>query len=171
MKEHKHRFACWAASRAASVINNRFTVQQGKSILNSLKDKKFPEPLNGQTFNEFHKGLREELIELAEKKYGLKWTHGVAAKLINIYHKTIFICDSNVSNNIANLIHPPIDFILLDALSRSYTGELKSEFETARQIRWSNFNSDQYENVINSIRIAVGSKPIWKIEQYWRGYQ
>ena len=33
LNEHKHRFACWAASRAASVKGNRFTVQQGRLIL------------------------------------------------------------------------------------------------------------------------------------------
>lgn len=31
--EHRHRFAAWAASRAASVINCRFSVEQGKKIL------------------------------------------------------------------------------------------------------------------------------------------
>jgi len=31
--EHKHRFAAWAASRAASVKGCRFSVEQGKKLL------------------------------------------------------------------------------------------------------------------------------------------
>ena len=31
--EHKHRFAVWAASRAASVKGCRFSVEEGKKIL------------------------------------------------------------------------------------------------------------------------------------------
>jgi len=31
--EHKHRFAAWAAGRAASVIGCRFPVEEGKAIL------------------------------------------------------------------------------------------------------------------------------------------
>jgi hypothetical protein len=34
IEEHKHRFAAWAASRAANVNKCRFRVEQGKKILN-----------------------------------------------------------------------------------------------------------------------------------------
>ena len=33
IEEHKHRFAAWAAVRAANVNGCRFTVEQGKDIL------------------------------------------------------------------------------------------------------------------------------------------
>ncbi|MBE0440175.1 MAG: hypothetical protein IBX57_10550 [Gammaproteobacteria bacterium] len=33
IEEHKHRFAAWAAARAANVNGCRFTVEQGKDIL------------------------------------------------------------------------------------------------------------------------------------------
>ena len=33
IEEHKHRFAAWAAGRAANVNGCRFTVEQGKKIL------------------------------------------------------------------------------------------------------------------------------------------
>ena len=35
--EHKHRFASWAAGRAANVKGCRFTVEQGKKIIEDAK--------------------------------------------------------------------------------------------------------------------------------------
>ena len=42
----------------------------------------------------------------------------------------------------------------------------------ARRIRWSRFNSDQYEKVIQNIRVALqNGAAMWTVEKYWRGYQ
>jgi len=71
----------------------------------------------------------------------------------------------------ANFIHPPIDSILLDALFENLHGELKRNIGEARKIRWSKFDSDQYEKVIETIKKAIDNEPIWTIERYWRGYQ
>lgn len=95
IKEHKHRYAAWAASQASSVKGYRFKVRQGGMIIEHLKlnnlidcPEDLPEPCK---FDSFHRDLRENAISKSEK-LGLKFTHGVAAKLINIYMKTIFIC-------------------------------------------------------------------------------
>lgn len=37
--EHRHRFATWAAGRGASVIGCRFTVEEGKAILEKAEMK------------------------------------------------------------------------------------------------------------------------------------
>lgn len=36
IEEHKHRFAAWAAGRAASVKRCRFTVEQAKAIIEAV---------------------------------------------------------------------------------------------------------------------------------------
>ena len=43
--EHKHRFASWAAGRAANVKGCRFTVEQGKKLLKTQSYMKLPLPL------------------------------------------------------------------------------------------------------------------------------
>ena len=173
IKEHKHRYAAWAASRASSVKGCRFKVRQGEMIikhigLNDLIDR--PDDLrDASKFDDYHRKLREAAISKATE-LGLNFTHGVAAKLINIYMKTIFICGGYPNHAKTKLIHPPIDALLLKALHKEI-GELEAELHKAIKIRWSKFDSDQYEEVIKNIRVVQNGEPLWKIEEYWQGYR
>ena len=174
IKEHKHRYAAWAASRASSVKGCRFKVRQGEMIikhirLNDLID--CPDDLpDASKFDDHHQKLRENAISRATE-LGLKFTHGVAAKLINIYMKTIFICDGYPEHAKTKSIHPPIDALLLKALCQKNIGGLKAKWDKAIKIRWSKFDSDQYEEVIKNIRVVQNGEPLWKIEEHWQGYR
>ena len=53
---------------------------------------------------------------MAAKDRGLDLTHGVAAKLINIYLKATFVSADHQDSPRVRAIHPPIDSILLDSL-------------------------------------------------------
>src|SRR5271167_3585902 len=93
--EHKHRFSAWAASRAASVKNCRFSVENGKEIIECaglqqlLVGPEFlPEP---QKVDATHFDWRVAIISAAKGKR-LKFSHGVAAKLINVYLKAGVVC-------------------------------------------------------------------------------
>ena len=178
IKEHKHRYAAWAASRASSVKGCRFKVRQGEMIIRHLKlhnlidcPEKLPKPGEGE-FNSFHRDLREKAIsKFKEEEPGLNFTHGVAAKLINIYMKTIFICGGYPEHPKTKSIHPPIDALLLKALYQKNIGGFKEEWYKAIKIRWSKFDSDQYKEVIENIRKAQEGEPLWKIEEHWQGYR
>jgi hypothetical protein len=172
IEEHRHRFAAWAAGRAASVNGCRFPVEEGKLILERAGMKeliygcdRLPLP---QDIDNAHRGWRSNVIEAAS---GLPFTHGVAAKLINIYLKAGFVCGGYHEHERVQAMHPPIDSLLLDELSRRNIGGFKSIWDEAKRIRWSNFNSDQYEKVIRNIREALQDAPLWEVEKYWRGYQ
>ncbi len=117
-----------------------------------------------------HKEWRNSVITAA-KNHGLEFTHGVAAKLINIYLKAGFVCSGHHTHARVQALHPPIDSILLDELSSQNIGGYRREWNEARRIRWSNFNSEQYEKVINTIRESMQHQALWEVEQYWRGYQ
>ena len=174
IEEHKHRFAVWAASRASSVKGCRFSVLQGKMIIENTKLKQFvdsPHKLpNADQFDKFHAICRNTVIEEAQK-LGLIFTHGVAAKLINVYMKTIFVCGGHHENVMVSQIHPPIDELLLKSLRDKDIGGLKKEWRKAIAKRWSKFNSNFYQNVIDNLRTALEGKPMWQAEQYWQGYQ
>jgi hypothetical protein len=45
IEEHKHRFAAWAAARAAATKGVRFTVAQGKQVLEAIGLPREPEQL------------------------------------------------------------------------------------------------------------------------------
>jgi hypothetical protein len=153
----------------------RFSVEQAKVILEGANLKQLllgpgqlPAPLN---IDATHREWRKAVIAAA-KSQGLGFTHGVAAKLINIYLKAGLVCGGHDSDPRVQALHPPIDSLLLDELYHQDLGGLRREWSKARVTRWSNFTSDQYENIIASIRAALGkSVPLWEIEQYWRGYQ
>ena len=101
----------------------------------------------------------------------LNFTHGVAAKLINIYLKAGFVCGGHHADARVQALHPPIDSVLLAELSAQNVGGFRSFWDETRQIRWSKFDSQQYETVIDNIRISMPNQALWEVEQYWRGYQ
>lgn len=177
IEEHKHRFASWAASRGASTSPNcRFEVKLGKLLLEESGLRKIaesleylPEPFE---FDNQHKIWRNTIIEIA-KRHQKVFTHGVAAKLINLYLKSIFVCGENIHNaEKIKAIHPPIDSILLGELYRQNIGEKRPAWEVARKAKWSNFTSEEYEQVISDIKsITKSGHGLWEVEQYWQGYQ
>jgi hypothetical protein len=174
IEDHKHRFAAWAAGSAASVIGCRFKVEIGKKMLEAAGldqllagPESLPVPLE---FDRSHKDWREKVIAAAQRE-GITFTHGVAAKLINIYLKAAFVCGGHHEHERVRSLHPPIDSLLLDELSTRNVGGFKKVWDEARINRWSKFNSNQYEKVIDHIRKSLPNKGLWEIEQYWRGHQ
>jgi len=173
--EHRHRFAAWAASRAASVKGCRFTVKVGKRILEDagfvdlLKHPSMlPDP---QHMDLTHRDWRKQVISAASS-YGPHFTHGVAAKLINVYLKSAYVCGGHHDDPRVRDLHPPIDGLLLDSLYRENVGGLRHDWSKTRKTRWSRLNSDEYENLISTIRKFLGpDRPLWELELYWRGYQ
>jgi len=163
-KEHQHRFAAWAAGRAASVKNCRFSVEQAAQV---LAEAGFPRALPvPDQFDEQHRAWRSAVIN-AGTRMNLDLTHGVAAKLINIYLKAIYIGD--LDDPKVKVMHPPIDSLLLDSLYKNNIGGLKTEWQAARKARWSKFSSDEYEAVIKAVKAQCDT--LWQIEEYWQGFQ
>ena len=175
IEDHHHRFAAWAASRGASVKGCRFKVHQGVAVLEACgfnaalsRPARLPSPTN---LDAKHRQWRKQVIAAA-KKEGLDLTHGVAAKLINIYLKVRFVCGGHHSNDRVQQLHPPIDELLLKKLAAVNFGGQAKLWRKYRQIRWSKFDSDTYEAVIELIRSNLGPDvPLWKVEEHWEGYQ
>jgi hypothetical protein len=174
--EHRHRFACWAASRAASVKGCRFSVEHGRAILDVVMRSVASDPKNLPELSNFdgeHAQWRTIVISEA-KTLCLPFTHGIAAKLINVYLKAMFVCGGHDNHERVSGLHPPIDAVLLKELEEKKFGgpELAHYWGQARKIRWSKLDSGQYQAVIQNLRRANGSDVnLWKIEEYWRGYQ
>ena len=172
--DHRHRFAAWAASRAASVVGCRFTVEQGVEMLKGahldallVGPDSLPTP---DRIDAEHRAWRGKVIAAGESR-SLKLTHGVAAKLINVYLKAAFVCGGHADHERVCALHPPIDSLLLDELVAKNIGELKQEWKTAKKIRWSKLSSEQYETLIGHLRTAMKGEPMWMVEAHWRGYQ
>ena len=174
IETHQHRFAAWAASRAASVKNCRFSVEHGRAILedcgfeaNFSRPEQLPEP---RAVDEEHRRWRADVIAAARSRE-LLFTHGVAAKLVNIYLKSRFVCGGRHAHERVQNLHPPIDSVLLATLAELNVGGNAKEWKRAAKTRWSKFTSDDYEQVIQLIRQSLNGAPLWKIEVHWRGNQ
>ncbi|MBS0195870.1 MAG: hypothetical protein JSR77_03850 [Planctomycetes bacterium] len=170
----QHRFAAWAASRAASVNGCRFKVELGREILEQSgfgaafnSPSQLPEP---HRVDAEHRRWRSRVVNAAAAR-GLNFTHGVAAKLLNVYLKSRFVCGGCHSNPRVKALHPPIDDVLLKTLADLDVGGQAPQWRQARRIRWSKFNSEQYEQLINRIRTAIPTQPLWMIEEHWKGHQ
>lgn len=172
---HNHRVAAWGAGIAASVRNVcTFKVQTGVAILEAsgfspdLHDpEQLPPPKEVDTV---HRGWRATVIReaaLREKTF----SHGQAAKLINSYLKVRFVCGGHHDHVNVQGLHPPIDRLLLDALVREDVGGHQKDWRRFRNRAWSKFTSEEYQEVIDLIRLSIPGRPLWEIEQYWRGYQ
>ena len=171
---HCHNFSAWAASRAASVIGCRFTVEQGKGLLKSIgfglnlnSPAQLPEP---DQLDPIHRTWRQEIISFGTKQE-LVITHGVAAKLINVYLKSRFVCGGFADSPKVQALHPPIDRVLLEELARKDFGGKRKFWAQSNKCGWSKFDSATYEGVIKRIREALNGSPLWEIEQFWKGHQ
>jgi hypothetical protein len=102
---------------------------------------------------------------------GCELTHGVAAKLLNVYLKSRFVCAGCHGDERVAALHPPIDSVLLKALADADVGGNAATWKRAARIRWSRFSSTDYEDVIDAIRQSLDGRPLWAIEEYWKGNQ
>lgn len=174
IEEHRHRFAAWAASRAASVKGCRFTVEIGRALLEAAglhTIAETPERLPTNIDYE-HKNWRQTIIKNGKTKYDLNITHGVAAKLINVYLKSLLVCGGYHNHEKVKALHPPVDSLLLSELEEKNVGGLREIWKHYGNIRWSKFSSDEYEDLIKKIQQVLQPEAgLWSIEEYWKGYQ
>ena len=165
----QHRFAAWAAASAARVSPKcRFKVKFGVEILERLgfgpgygDPAKLPLP---SRFDDQHRRWREKAVRLAKARR-IKMSHGVAAKLINVYLKSRFICGGHADHPKVAALHPPIDSILLEALIASNAGGFGKSWHALAKVRWSNLDSGQYETAIACLRSCFN--PAWAAERLW----
>lgn len=120
--------------------------------------------------DEVHRQWRHDVLASAAL-HKLNFTHGVAAKLINIYLKAGFVCGGYDTHERVRALHPPIDSVLLKELARRNIGGARQVWVAAQAWRWSKLDSDQYELIIHNIRIAIPHLALWEIERYWQGHQ
>ena len=187
IKKNRHIFSCWAASRAAGVSPLcRFKVEKGKEILDKVFGEDGQKALddslknNQKEFDSYHNEIINKVqTESKIKKYKIKsiendgendqtidgMSYGVAAKLINLYFKVIFICGNYKNDERINYVHPPIDSLLFDSLYKKTKDKLWKE-------TWSKMDFNAYQKIIDGIKENITETDgLWSIEKHWKGHQ
>lgn len=168
--EHRHRFAVWAAARAAQ---RGFTT--ARNLRDALEATDIQEvlsapgtlDLSAAQFDELHRRWCSTICSSLGDRQILKATHGRAAKLVAIYLKAIVVMGSEYNSSLARHMHPPIDRILLQSLATS--NRITSPDKAAwRSISWTQLDEAAYDQLIGQLRGAIpAGAPFWMIEEYW----
>jgi hypothetical protein len=170
--QHKHRFSAWAASRASQ---RKFAGATTKKLCDALETCGVVEFLKRdnahdtckEDFEEYHRAWCGNIIECLISKKVRNVTYGCAAKLLAVYLKSMIIIAGNSNCNFARSIHPPIDRIMLQNLSRS--PEINHPRKRMwRNINWTQLNEVEYYNLIRDLVSCVPTdQPFWILEKYW----
>ena len=171
---HQHRLAAWCASTAARASKYcRFEVEKGIRTLEGVGFDHGFGLANLPAIPDIdteHEKWRKAIIVSAGRQSIDGFTHGVAAKLINCYLKVRFVCGPYWADPRVRALQPPIDRVLLKRLAKANAGGHASIWREARDWGWSLFTSEIYQKVIDHVR-RVADNEMWKIEEYWQGYQ
>jgi len=167
--EHRHRFAIWAAARAAQRGFASVAVLRGAleatDIVQFARD---PESLvTDQTaFEAHHRVWCRDVIRRLKQKGIANVTFGRAAKLVAIYLKAMIVIGPHEATSLASVAHPPIDRILLRGLAASaidYPQKAKWRGAT-----WTTLDEKTYYDLVADLRnILAKGEPFWRLEQYW----
>lgn len=172
-EEHSHRYAVWAAHRAA------FRGHKGAKAENisgwfrkveySDKSHLLKLSVDQKTFDQAHRRWRQEMITKSEAQDGVDaLSHGRAAKAINIYLKTRYVL-TDPCCRAAFVIHPPVDRLFLNAIQKQIP-ELKPAVwmpNKGRVIPWTKLDCEAYEELIAKLRAVSPKEPFWKMEFCW----
>jgi len=147
--QHRHNFSVWAAARAAQ---RAFTdVETLRTALEASDIKSFiQEPCGRAAFDEAHKTWCGQIIGHLQEVGISKATYGRAAKLVNVYLKSMIVL-RDLESEEADYIHPPIDRILLKSLARDESISA-SDRKILREIRWTKLTEKGYFDLIGVLK-------------------
>ena len=173
--EHRHRFACWAAARAAS---RKLAGGSNRAMRIALEDSALPGVLLGppqrwpQSAAEYDRAHSRWCGDVVSSLHGQgveTATYGRAAKLVAVYVKAMIVCGGEAESALGQVAHPPIDRLLLQALARQscFPSQLRQEW---RRTSWTTLDVDGYDEVILSLREAgLDYQGFWRAERWWSG--
>jgi len=175
-KEHLHRYGVWTAARAQRAFMTTAHIKQALDKID-LKREAFglSMDMDASAFDEWHvkicNNLQSELRIISTESYkpkkGKKVEFGRAAKIVNIYLKTTVVipnCEKD-DCNLIQVIHPPIDAILLKCLANCERKILSKE---QGLITWTNMKQEVYTSIIDKLREHFQQSSLWKAEACWK---
>lgn len=197
-EKHRLNFAVWAAARATTLgagiaLTNRESceVLKATGFYKMVQKGELP-PCTQEdaAYDANHLGLCKKVLEqvskVAQRRGGINWRHGKAAKLINVFLKALMPSDIEDAGFPPEekakwyAVHPPIDGMVLTGMEKAGIGDatfwndLPSYMQNGRrQYAWSTFGYEQYQSVIDLIRDNLKNcgetdpLPLWKNERFF----
>jgi hypothetical protein len=168
--EHRHRFAVWAAARAAQ--RGFTTVAHLRAALENCGVRVFLQAHNSEsvdeaTFDGHHRDWCRAILAWLANAGVRNPTYGRAAKLVGVYLKSVVVLAGKEESPLGRVAHPPIDSILLTYMARSSAIVSDKKAGWAR-IRWTALDEGGYYVLIRELRsVLAPGQPFWLLERYW----
>lgn len=165
--QHKHNFSVWAGARAAQRGFTNVELLRDSLDQSGIKDfvKNISSINSPADFDESHKAWCNSICDYLDQKGVQNVTYGRAAKLVAVYLKAIVVL-SDLQSIQSKFIHPPIDRILLQNISKK-PGVSKENKKKLSSTNWTQLDVDEYFDILNILRGIINPEPFWKIEEYW----
>jgi hypothetical protein len=169
LDEHRHRFAVWAAARAAQrgfvgVGTLRKALEQC-GVVEFLRRENLDE-ITKDRFEAKHREWCRSIHDYLTNAGVPNSTFGRAAKLLEVYLKSAVFLGPGSRTALAHFAHPPIDSILLKGVACARKG--CKHANTWAKVRWTALDEDSYYQLIGQLRLAIGSDaPFWTLESHW----
>jgi hypothetical protein len=170
MREHRHRFAVWAAARAAqrgfaNVDSLRMALE--RSGIAEFVAESDPNDIDADRFDELHGTWCRPIVRQLRRIGLSKASYGRAAKLVAIYLKAAVILGPDGRSKLAHVAHPPIDSILLRNIGTAYPSEYARDVRWTKY-KWTTLSEGEYWELIGHLRRThPADRPFWQLEQYW----
>ena len=168
--EHRHRFAVWAAARAAqrgfTTVENLKTALETTDLRSVVSNSELLQ-LRASGFKELHHTWCSSICSaLIERGIG-GVAYGRAAKLVAVYLKAMVLLGEAADTPFAHEMHPPIDRTLLQNLAVSL--RIKSPHKAEwRNINWTQLNEPDYYLLADQLRAIVPKgMAFWMLEEFW----
>jgi hypothetical protein len=171
LDEHHHRFATWAAARAAQRGLGGGTLallQQAIEVCGVVDAVETDSSdWTAASYDEAHAEWCRAVVDELERAGVERATFGRAAKLIAIYVKSRVILAGGHESALGCVAHPPIDEIVLKALAADPRFDAEHR-RLWRAIRWTQLDEGGYRTIIESFRAERLHEPaFWMVERYW----
>lgn len=165
-EEHMHRYACWAAARAAQRKWKGGNARTVKDVIEHVGLRASLQTLFDQepdylAYQLWHSEIAQEMTRLFNL-LGRKTEYGRSAKIIAIYVKTIYVARDPLCA-LSSVAYPPVDRELLTAVKKS-----KETPKYEHGLSWTGFTEKDHDNAIAYLRRLVENRPFWEVERYWR---
>lgn len=163
--EHRHRFAVWAAARAAqrgfaSVALLREALE-ATDLVDFLLGPGSLET-GAATFDALHRRWCSAIVDFLHERGIDGPAYGRAAKLVAVYLKAMIVTGPHPDSRLASVAHPPIDRILLKNVSAA------TRSPRWRTLAWTQLDERSYYELIAEFRVLLPEQePFWKLERYW----
>lgn len=167
--EHRHRFAVWAAARAAQ--RGLTSVEVLRECLETTDLAQFARKrtslrTGNAAFEKLHRDWCSRILRALRMRGLEAATYGHAAKLVAIYLKSMIVVGPGAGSRLSAVIHPPIDAILLQNVTRY---EKKSgRLAKWRGTSWTSLDKRSYYELIEDLRgLLRPGEPFWILERFW----